>query len=213
MRPNGRKMDALRPITIDRSPLPCAHGSCLFTRGETQALALTTIGGDEITQRFETLEGESSARFYMQYSFTPSCVGEVGRVVTPGRREIGHGKLAERALVAAIPSREEFPYVMRLESNILERNGSSSMASVCGGCLALLGARVPLKCLVAGVAMGFIMDGEGSVDAQGVNDVAVVLTDISAIEDALGNCDGKFAGSTDGISALQLDVKLQGISV
>lgn len=213
VRPDGRDVYTVRPITIDQGPLPGAHGSSLFTRGETQTLAVVTLGGDDMAQRFETLEGEDAARFYLQYSFPPFSVGEVGRIGAPGRREIGHGKLAERALAAAIPSKEEFPYVVRVESNILESNGSSSMASVCGGCLALLDSGVPLKCSVAGVAMGLVIDTESELDPETGQYPAVVLTDILGLEDALGSCDAKFAGNRDGLSALQLDVKLQGISL
>lgn len=213
IRPDGRDAYTVRPITIDRAPLPNAHGSALFTRGETQTLAVATLGGDDMAQRFETLEGDDAARFYLQYSFPPSSVGEVGRSGAPGRREIGHGKLAERALHAAIPTKEEFPYVLRVESNILESNGSSSMASVCGGCLALLEAGVPLKSSVAGVAMGLVVDKTLGPDPVTGDYHAVVLTDILGIEDALGSCDAKFAGNREGLSALQLDVKLRGISI
>lgn len=212
IRPDGRDVFTVRPITIDVAPLPRAHGSAVFTRGETQTLAVATLGGDEMAQRYETLEGEDAARFYLQYSFPPFSVGEVGRMGPPGRREIGHGKLAERALMAAIPDEKEFPYVLRVESNILESNGSSSMASVCGGCLALLDAGVPLKCSVAGVAMGLVVDKTGAVDENGELPT-VVLTDILGLEDALGSCDAKFAGNRQGWSALQLDVKLRGISI
>lgn len=212
IRPDGRDVHTVRPITIDVAPLPRAHGSAIFTRGETQTLAVATLGGDEMAQRFETLEGEDAARFYLQYSFPPFSVGEVGRMGPPGRREIGHGKLAERALMAAIPDEDAFPYVLRVESNILESNGSSSMASVCGGCLALLDAGVPLKCSVAGVAMGLVIDKTGEVDANG-DQRTIVLTDILGLEDALGSCDAKFAGNREGWSALQLDVKLQGITI
>lgn len=213
VRPDGRDVFTVRPITIDMSLLPGTHGSALFTRGETQTLAIATLGGDEMAQRFETLEGEDAARFYLQYSFPPFSVGEVGRVGAPGRREVGHGKLAERALIAAIPSQDDFPYVMRLESNILESNGSSSMASVCGGCLALLDAGVPLSCSVAGVAMGLIVDKTSGVDPNTGQSNVVVLTDILGLEDALGSCDAKFAGNREGWSALQLDVKLRGIPI
>lgn len=213
IRPDGRDIYAVRPITIDQAPLPRAHGSSLFTRGETQILAVATLGGDDMAQRFETLEGEDAARFYLQYSFPPFSVGEVGRLGAPGRREIGHGKLAERALLAAIPREDDFPYVLRLESNILESNGSSSMASVCGGCLALLEAGVPLKCSVAGVAMGLVIDKSGRLDPVSKQPKSVVLTDILGLEDALGSCDAKFAGNRQGWSALQLDVKLRGISI
>lgn len=213
IRPDGRDPFTVRPITILQSPLPRAHGSSLFTRGETQTLAVATLGGEDMAQRYETLDGEDASRFYLQYYFPPSSVGEVGRVGAPGRREIGHGKLAERALLAAIPEREDFPYVLRVESNILESNGSSSMASVCGGCLALMDAGVPLKCSVAGVAMGLVIDeDELRLDSASSEKDAVVLTDILGLEDALGLCDAKFAGNRDGLSALQLDVKLKGVS-
>eukprot|EP00178_Gracilaria_changii_P003148 TRINITY_DN145_c0_g1_i1.p1 TRINITY_DN145_c0_g1~~TRINITY_DN145_c0_g1_i1.p1 ORF type:complete len:877 (-),score=147.18 TRINITY_DN145_c0_g1_i1:2748-5378(-) len=214
VRPDGRDPFTVRPITIHRAPLPRAHGSSLFTRGETQTLAVATLGGEEMAQRFETLDGENASRFYLQYSFPPSSVGEVGRIGAPGRREIGHGKLAERALFAAIPEKKDFPYVLRVESNILESNGSSSMASVCGGCLALLDAGVPLKCSVAGVAMGLVIDEEVlRTGTKFSENQAVVLTDILGLEDALGLCDAKFAGNRHGLSALQLDVKLKGISI
>lgn len=213
IRPDGRSPEIVRPITIDQALLPGAHGSSLFTRGETQTLAVATLGGDDMAQRFETLEGEDAARFYLQYSFPPFSVGEVGKIGAPGRREIGHGKLAERALWAAIPSREDFPYVLRVESNITESNGSSSMASVCGGCLALLQAGVPLKCSVAGVAMGLVVDKTRGRDPATGEYQSVILTDILGMEDALGSCDAKFAGNREGLSALQLDVKLRGISI
>lgn len=213
IRPDGRNARTVRPITIDQAPLPGAHGSCLFTRGETQTLAVVTLGGDDMAQRFETLEGEDAARFYLQYSFPPFSVGEVGRTGPPGRREIGHGKLAERAMLAALPTQEDFPYVTRVESNIMESNGSSSMASVCGGCLALLEAGVPLKSSVAGVAMGLVLDKAAGRNPETGDFRAVVLTDILGLEDALGSCDAKFAGNRNGISALQLDVKLRGISI
>lgn len=207
VRADGRSLRAVRPITIDQTVLPGAHGSALFTRGETQALAVATLGGEDMAKKMETLEGEQAARFYLQYSFPPSSVGEVGRVGAPGRREIGHGKLAERALAGAFPTRAQFPYIVRVESNILESNGSSSMASVCGGCLALLDAGVPLTRHVAGIAMGLIVDRRGS------GGKAAILTDILGLEDALGSCDAKFAGDEQGVSAMQLDVKLRGIGV
>ncbi|KAI0564606.1 Polyribonucleotide nucleotidyltransferase [Gracilaria domingensis] len=214
IRPDGRDPFTVRPITIHQAPLPRAHGSSLFTRGETQTLAVATLGGEEMAQRYETLDGEDASRFYLQYSFPPSSVGEVGRIGAPGRREIGHGKLAERALYAVIPERKDFPYVLRVESNIFESNGSSSMASVCGGCLALLEAGVPLKSSVAGVAMGLVIDEEVLRSGAEVKEQqTVVLTDILGLEDALGLCDAKFAGNRHGLSALQLDVKLKGISI
>lgn len=158
LRPDGRDTETVRPITIDQAYLPCTHGSSLFTRGETQALAVATLGGDNMAQRFETLNGEDAARFYLHYSFPPSSVGEVGRIGAPGRREIGHGKLAERALAAILPPKEDFPYVVRVESTVTESCGSSSMASVCGGCLALMDAGVPILEPVAGIAMGLLFD-------------------------------------------------------
>lgn len=176
LRPDGRDTTTVRPITIDQGYLPCTHGSSLFTRGETQALAVATLGGDNMAQRFETLNGEDAARFYLQYSFPPSSVGEVGRIGAPGRREIGHGKLAERALAAVLPSKEAFPYVIRVESTIMESCGSSSMASVCGGCLALMNAGVPILEPVAGIAMGLLFDNESERFA--------ILTDILG----LGSC-------------------------
>jgi polyribonucleotide nucleotidyltransferase len=204
-RPDGRRTTDIRPITIVQRFLPCAHGSSLFTRGETQALAVATLGGEEMAQRFENLEGENAARFYLQYSFPPFSVGEVGRTGAPGRREVGHGKLAERALAAVLPPRESFPYVVRVESSIMESCGSSSMASVCGGCLALMDAGVPILQPVAGIAMGLIADSEtGHVS---------ILTDILGLEDALGDMDFKVAGTSDGITALQMDIKIEGISI
>lgn len=204
-RPDGRNLCTVRPISIQQGFLPCAHGSSLFTRGETQALAVATLGGEEMAQRFETLEGEDVARFYLQYSFPPSSVGEVGRVGAPSRREIGHGKLAERALSVVLPSRIDFPYVVRVESSIMESCGSSSMATVCGGCLALMDAGVPIAKPVAGIAMGLIMDKES-------NRIAI-LTDILGLEDAFGDMDFKVAGTVDGITALQMDIKVEGITI
>ncbi len=182
--------------------LPRTHGSALFTRGETQALAVCTLGGETMAQRGEDLNGELNSRFYLQYSFPPFSVGEVGRMGSAGRREIGHGKLAERALSMTLPSAENFPYVIRLESNITESNGSSSMASVCGGCLALMEAGVPIKHPIAGIAMGLILEGEEFV----------ILSDILGSEDALGDMDFKVAGDERGITAFQLDIKVEGIN-
>jgi len=201
-RSDGRGCDQVRPIDIEMSLLPRTHGSALFTRGETQSLAVCTLGGETMAQRSENLEGEVSARFYLQYFFPPFSVGEVGRMGAPGRREIGHGKLAERSLAMIIPSAEQFPYVIRLESNITESNGSSSMASVCGGCLALMDAGVPIKRPIAGIAMGLILEG----------DKYAILSDILGVEDALGDMDFKIAGDTHGISAFQLDIKVEGIT-
>ncbi len=199
---DGRKLNEIRPIAIEPSFLPRTHGSALFTRGETQSLAVCTLGGENSAQRYEDLHGEGHQRFYLQYFFPPFSVGEVGRMGAPGRREIGHGKLAERALLATLPTQEEFPYVIRLESNITESNGSSSMASVCGGCLALMDAGVPIRRPVAGIAMGLVL--EGSKHA--------ILSDILGAEDALGDMDFKVAGDETGITAFQMDIKVEGIT-
>lgn len=202
-RTDGRNSTTIRPIEIEQSILPRTHGSSLFTRGETQAVAVCTLGGESMAQRFEDLEGENSHRFYMQYFFPPFSVGEVGRMGSPGRREVGHGKLAERALKATLPSKENFPYVIRIESNITESNGSSSMATVCGGCLALMDAGVPIKRPVAGIAMGLILEQDGFT----------ILSDILGIEDALGDMDFKVAGDAEGITAFQMDIKVEGITL
>lgn len=203
LRSDGRNSTQIRPIDIEQGLLPRAHGSSLFTRGETQALAVCTLGGATMAQRYEDLEGEGSQRFYLQYFFPPFSVGEVGRMGAPGRREIGHGKLAERALVAILPPKEQFPYIIRVESNITECNGSSSMASVCGGCLALMEAGVPIKRPVAGIAMGLILEG----------DRFIILSDILGIEDALGDMDFKITGDHNGITAFQMDIKIEGITL
>lgn len=202
IRSDGRKTTEIRPISIETNYLPRTHGSVLFTRGETQSVAVCTLGGDSMAQRFETLEGEANDRFYLQYFFPPFSVGETGRVGMPGRREIGHGKLAERALQAALPSQEDFPYVIRIESTITESNGSSSMASVCGGCLSMMNAGVPIKRPVAGIAMGLILE----------DDHFSILSDILGIEDALGDMDFKITGDHDGITAFQMDIKVEGIT-
>jgi len=201
-RSDGRSLEQIRPIDIEMSLMPRTHGSALFTRGETQALAVCTLGGETMAQRSESLEGEMSARFYLQYFFPPFSVGEVGRMGAPGRREIGHGKLAERALSMIMPAIDDFPYVIRLESNITESNGSSSMASVCGGCLALMDAGVPVRRPIAGIAMGLVLE----------NERYAILSDILGVEDALGDMDFKIAGDAHGISAFQLDIKVEGIT-
>ncbi|MCX6994267.1 MAG: polyribonucleotide nucleotidyltransferase [Chlamydiae bacterium] len=203
IRCDGRKSTDIRPIHIESSILPRVHGSALFTRGETQSVAVCTLGGENMGQRYEDLHGEWSSKFYMQYSFPPFSVGEVGRVGAPGRREVGHGKLAERSLKAILPKTEDFPYVIRLESNITESNGSSSMASVCGGCLAMMDAGVPIIAPVSGIAMGLILEG----------DKVVILSDILGIEDSLGDMDFKVAGNKEGITAFQLDIKVEGITL
>jgi len=200
---DGRGPTEIRPIHIEQNLLPRAHGSSLFTRGETQSLAVCVLGGQQMAQRFEDLHGEGNQRFYMQYFFPPFSVGEVGRIGPPGRREIGHGKLAERALTASLPSQEAFPYIIRLESNITACNGSSSMASVCGGCLAMMAAGVPIDRPVAGIAMGLLVEGGEFT----------ILSDILGIEDALGDMDFKVTGNHEGITAFQMDIKVEGITV
>ncbi|MBI5273792.1 MAG: polyribonucleotide nucleotidyltransferase [Chlamydiales bacterium] len=202
IRADGRSCEEIRPIFIEQSLLPRAHGSALFTRGETQSLAVCTLGPETMGQRFETLEGEGLSRFYLQYSFPPFSVGEVGRMGPPGRREVGHGKLAERALMAALPDITTFPYTIRLESNITESNGSSSMASVCGGCLSMMDAGVPITRPVAGIAMGLLLE----------QDRFAILSDILGVEDALGDMDFKVTGDAHGITAFQLDIKVEGIT-
>lgn len=199
---DGRGLKEIRHIDIEQSILPRTHGCSLFTRGETQSLAVCTLGGESTAQRYEDLHGEGTQRFYLQYFFPPFSVGEVGRIGAPGRREIGHGKLAERALMATLPKQEEFPYVVRIESNITESNGSSSMASVCGGCLALMDAGVPIKRPVSGIAMGLVLEGEKHA----------ILSDILGAEDALGDMDFKVTGDENGITAFQMDIKIEGIT-
>ncbi|MBS0655525.1 MAG: polyribonucleotide nucleotidyltransferase [Verrucomicrobia bacterium] len=203
IRSDGRSVTEIRPISIEQSFLPRAHGSSLFTRGETQSLAICVLGGENMAQRFEDLDGEGASRFYLQYFFPPFSVGEVGRNGPPGRREIGHGKLAERALHSILPTKEMFPYTIRLESNITESNGSSSMASVCGGCLALMDAGVPVTRPVAGIAMGLILEKSGYA----------ILSDILGVEDALGDMDFKVTGDHEGITAFQMDIKVEGITI
>ncbi len=198
-RPDGRKFDEIRPISIEIGVLPRVHGSALFTRGETQALVTITLGTKDDEQRLELLEtGETSKRFMLHYNFPPFSVGEVGFLRGPGRREIGHGALAERALSAVIPEESVFPYTMRVVSDILESNGSSSQATVCGASLALMDAGVPVSSAVAGVAMGLVIE-----DAK-----YAVLTDIAGAEDHYGDMDFKVAGTRDGITALQMDIKV-----
>jgi polyribonucleotide nucleotidyltransferase len=201
---DGRKFDEIRPITIEVGVLPRTHGSALFTRGETQALVTATLGTADDQQKIETMDGEVWKRFMLHYNFPPFSVGEVGRFTGPGRREIGHGALAERALTPMMPSEEQFPYTVRIVSDILESNGSSSMASVCGGSLAMMDAGVPLKKPVAGVAMGLIMD-----EATGKY---AVLSDIAGAEDHYGDMDFKVTGTAEGITALQMDIKVSGIN-
>ena len=199
---DGRDTRTVRAIEIRNGVLPRTHGSALFTRGETQALVVTTLGTERDAQRIDALSGDYEDRFMLHYNMPPFATGETGRVGTPKRREIGHGRLAKRALIAVLPSKEDFPYTMRVVSEITESNGSSSMASVCGGCLSLMDAGVPMKAHVAGIAMGLIKE----------DNRFAVLTDILGDEDHLGDMDFKVAGTTNGITALQMDIKIQGIT-
>ena len=202
---DGRRFDEIRPIWIEVGVLPRVHGSVVFTRGETQALVSATLGTDDDSQKIEMVDGEIYKRFMLHYNFPPFSVGEVQFLRGPGRREVGHGALAERSLVPLLPSADDFPYTVRIVSDILESNGSSSMASVCGGSLALMDAGVPLKAPVAGVAMGLVMDDQTGKWA--------VLTDIAGAEDHYGDMDFKVAGTTTGITALQMDIKVSGITL
>jgi polyribonucleotide nucleotidyltransferase len=204
VRLDGRLPREIRTISCEVGLLPRTHGSGLFTRGQTQVLTIATLGSLGQEQRLDGLEPEDTKRFLHHYNFPPFSVGEVRRVGSPSRREVGHGLLAERALEPVIPSEEEFPYTIRLVSEVLSSNGSSSMASVCGSSLALMDAGVPIKASVAGVAMGLMMDADGRY---------VILTDIAGLEDALGDMDFKIAGTTEGITALQLDIKVKGITL
>jgi polyribonucleotide nucleotidyltransferase len=203
IRVDGRKVNEIRPIAIEVGYLPRAHGSALFTRGETQALVSTTLGTKADEQKIEALEGESYRHFMLHYNFPSFSVGEVRRFGSPSRRDIGHGALAERAVEAVMPPKEEFPYTVRVVSDILESNGSSSMASVCGASLALMDAGAPLKSHVAGIAMGLVKDGERFG----------ILTDIMGTEDHYGDMDFKVAGTDRGVTALQMDIKVTGVSV
>jgi polyribonucleotide nucleotidyltransferase len=199
---DGRDTRTVRPIQVRTGVLPRTHGSALFTRGETQALVVTTLGTERDSQIIDALEGERREPFMLHYNFPPFCVGETGRVGSPKRREIGHGRLAKRGVLACMPAPEEFPYSVRVVSEITESNGSSSMASVCGTSLSLMDAGVPIKGAVAGVAMGLIKEG----------DAHAVLTDIMGDEDHLGDMDFKVAGTAEGINALQMDIKIEGIT-
>lgn len=199
---DGRDTKTVRPINIDIGILPRTHGSALFTRGETQALVVTTLGTERDAQIIEELDGERREHFMLHYNFPPYCVGETGMMTGPKRREIGHGKLAKRALEAVVPGMDDFPYVKRIVSEITESNGSSSMATVCGSSLAMMDAGVPLKAPVAGIAMGLIKE----------DDKFAVLTDILGDEDHLGDMDFKVAGTETGVTALQMDIKIQGIT-
>ncbi|CAI5495883.1 unnamed protein product, partial [Closterium sp. Naga37s-1] len=209
-RSDGRGTSDVRPIESACGVLPRVHGSALFTRGETQALAVATLGGEDSAQRLDHLTATSELkRFYLQYTFPPSSVGETGRAGFTSRREVGHGALAERSLEPVLPDAAGFPYTVRVESTITESNGSSSMASVCGGCLAMLDAGIPLRAPVAGVAMGLVLHTEQT----GGDGTPVILTDILGSEDALGDMDFKVAGSAKGVTAFQMDIKVQGITI
>ncbi|CAN4128331.1 unnamed protein product [Withania somnifera] len=209
-RSDGRSPQEIRSIDAQCGLLPRAHGSALFTRGETQSLAVVTLGDKQMAQKIDNLVDEDEyKRFYLQYSFPPSCVGEVGRVGAPSRREIGHGMLAERALEPILPPDDDFPYTVRVESTITESNGSSSMASVCGGCLALQDAGVPVKCSIAGIAMGMVLDTK----EFGGDGTPLILSDILGSEDASGDMDFKVAGNDVGITAFQMDIKVGGITL
>ena len=204
IRPDGRKIDEIRPLNSQVDLLPRVHGSALFTRGETQVLSTTTLGALNDNQIIDDLTVVESKRFMHHYNFPPYCVGETGRMGTPGRREIGHGALGERALAQVIPSLEEFPYTIRTVADVMESNGSSSQASICAGTMSLMAAGVPIKAPVAGIAMGLIMNDETGQ--------YTVLTDIQGIEDHFGDMDFKVAGTTNGITALQMDIKTTGIT-
>jgi polyribonucleotide nucleotidyltransferase len=209
LRCDGRKLSEIRQLDMVAGFLPKVHGSALFTRGETQTIATATLGDAGMRQKIDRLDGMLQKRFYLQYTFPPCCVAETGRTGAPGRRETGHGALAEKALLPTLPSEEDFPYTIRVESLITESNGSSSMASVCGGSLALMDSGVPIKAPVAGIAMGMLLDDKG-----GVSDVdAIILSDISGTEDALGTMDFKVAGDREGITTFQLDIKCEGLTV
>ena len=205
LRIDGRGTEDIRPITCEVNVLPRPHGSALFTRGETQSLAVTTLGTAMDEQEFDDIEGSRSEHFILHYNFPPYSVGEVGKLST-GRREIGHGNLARRSLAPMIPGREEFPYTIRVVSEIMESNGSSSQASTCGGCLSLLAAGVPMKKMVAGIAMGLITDGPQYKKYA-------ILSDILGEEDHLGDMDFKVAGTRDGITGFQMDIKIAGVSM
>ena len=206
IRPDGREMDEIRELSADVDLLPRTHGSALFTRGQTQALAITTLGAQNEEQILDGLSLEDSKKFIFHYNFPAFSVGETGRYGSPGRREIGHGALAERALLQVMPSQEEFPYTVRVVSEVLESNGSSSQASICAGCMSLMAAGVPIKAPVAGIAMGLITE-DGTCDSK-----YTILTDIQGLEDHMGDMDFKVAGTRQGITALQMYIKIKGVT-
>jgi len=201
LRSDGRKTDDIRKITVEPDVLKRTHGSALFTRGETQALVVTTLGSKRDEQIIDSMNDDYKKSFYLHYNFPPYSVGEVGRIGFTGRREIGHGNLAQRAIKPVLPDYDDFPYTIRIVSEIMESNGSSSMASVCGGSLSLMSAGAPLKAPVAGIAMGLITDGKRHA----------ILSDILGMEDHLGDMDFKLAGTSEGITAIQLDLKIDGL--
>ena len=205
-RVDGRALDEIRPLSCEVGLLPRTHGSALFTRGQTQALAITTLGAQNEEQILDGLSLEDSKKFIFHYNFPAFSVGETGRYGSPGRREIGHGALAERALLQVMPSQEEFPYTVRVVSEVLESNGSSSQASICAGCMSLMAAGVPIKAPVAGIAMGLITE-DGTCDSK-----YTILTDIQGLEDHMGDMDFKVAGTRQGITALQMDIKIKGVT-
>ncbi|MBP5091157.1 MAG: polyribonucleotide nucleotidyltransferase, partial [Bacilli bacterium] len=211
IRPDGRKVDEIRPLDAQVDLLPRAHGSAMFTRGQTQVIGTTTLGALSDKQIIDNLTGETSRRFMHHYNFPPYSVGEIGRMGAPGRREIGHGKLGERALSYVLPSEEEFPYTIRCVADVVESNGSSSQASICANCMSLMAAGVPLKGIVSGIAMGLITNDPSRSPDKEANHYTI-LTDIQGLEDHFGDMDFKCAGTAKGITALQMDIKIHGVT-
>ena len=211
IRPDGRKVDEIRPLNCQVDLLPRAHGSAMFTRGQTQVIGTTTLGPLSDKQEIDNLTGETERRFMHHYNFPPYSVGEIGRMGAPGRREIGHGKLGERALSYVLPSEEEFPYTIRCVADVVESNGSSSQASICANCMSLMAAGVPIKGIVSGIAMGLITDDPSRSPSKEDNHYTV-LTDIQGLEDHFGDMDFKCAGTEKGITALQMDIKIHGVT-
>ncbi|MBO4540692.1 MAG: polyribonucleotide nucleotidyltransferase, partial [Bacilli bacterium] len=211
IRPDGRKVDEIRPLTAEVDLLPRAHGSAIFRRGQTQVIGTTTLGALSDKQIIDNLTGETSRRFMHHYNFPPYSVGEIGRMGAPGRREIGHGKLGERALSYVLPSEEEFPYTIRCVADVVESNGSSSQASICANCMSLMAAGVPIKGIVSGIAMGLITDDPSRSPDKESNHYTI-LTDIQGLEDHFGDMDFKCAGTENGLTALQMDIKIHGVT-